>query len=110
MTNRIDGNQGAPLPAPSPSLGAGQVDRVDAGKTPDRANKPAVAAAKTDRVEVSQDATFVNTVVQAAHETPALREDKIAAAKKALADGTLGQDAGTLADALIDHMLDDQKS
>jgi anti-sigma28 factor (negative regulator of flagellin synthesis) len=51
----------------------------------------------------------VNSVVQAAHETPALREDKIAAAKKALADGTLGQDAGKLADAMIDHLLDDKK-
>jgi flagellar biosynthesis anti-sigma factor FlgM len=101
MTTRIDGNQGTPLPT--------QIDRVDSGKTPDRANKPAVAPARTDRVEVSQDATFVNEAVQAVHETPALREDKIAAAKKALADGTLGQDAGKLADALIDHMLDDTK-
>lgn len=101
MTTRIDGNQGTPLPT--------QIDRVDANKTPDRPNKPATPAAKTDRVEVSEDAAFVNTAVQAAHETPALREDKIAAAKKALADGTLGQDAATLADALIDHMLDDKK-
>jgi flagellar biosynthesis anti-sigma factor FlgM len=101
MTNRIDGNQGTPLPA--------QIDRVDASKTADRANKPAVQSPKSDRVEVSQDAAFVNTAVQAAHETPAIREDKVAAAKKALADGTLGQDAGTLADALIDHMLDDKK-
>jgi flagellar biosynthesis anti-sigma factor FlgM len=101
MTTRIDGNQGTPLPT--------QLDRVESGKTADRANKPAVAAAKTDRVEVSQDAAFVNTAVQAAHETPAIREDKVAAAKKAIADGTLGQDAGALADALIDHMLDDNK-
>lgn len=101
MTTRIDGNQGTPQPT--------QIDRVDATKTADRANKPAVAAAKTDRVEVSRDAAFVNSAVQAAHETPAMREDKIAAAKKALADGTLGQDAGKLADALIDHMLDDKK-
>jgi flagellar biosynthesis anti-sigma factor FlgM len=101
MTTRIDGNQGTPLPT--------QIDRVDANKTPDRANKPATPAAKTDRVEVSQDVAFVNSAVQAAHETPALREDKIAAAKKALADGTLGQDAAKLADSLIDHMLDDKK-
>jgi flagellar biosynthesis anti-sigma factor FlgM len=109
MTNRIDGNQGTPLP-PSTSLGPGQIERVDSGKTPERANKPAVSPAKADRVEVSQDAAFVNTVVQAAHETPAMRDDKIAAAKKALADGTLGQDAAKLADALIDHMLDDKTS
>ena len=100
MTNRIDGNQGTPLPT--------QVDRVDTAKTADRAPKPAQAA-KTDRVEVSKDAEFVHNAVQAAHETPAMREDKIAAAKKAIADGTLGQDAAKLADALIDHMLDDKK-
>lgn len=100
MTTRIDGNQGTPLTTP--------IDRVDANKTADRANKPAVQA-KTDRVEVSQDVAFVNTAVQAAHETPAIREDKVAAAKKALADGTLGHDAGKLADAMIDHMLDDKK-
>lgn len=101
MTTRIDGNQGTPLPT--------QIDRLDTGKTPDRANKPASVAAKQDRVEVSKDATFVNNAVQAAHDTPAMREDKIAAAKKALADGSLGRDAGKLADALIDHMLDDTK-
>ena len=101
MTTRIDGNQGTPLPT--------QIDRVDATKTADRANKPAVQTAKTDRVEVSQDAAFVNTAVQAAHETPAIRDHKVAAAKKALADGTLGQDAGKLADAVIDHMMDDKK-
>jgi negative regulator of flagellin synthesis FlgM len=101
MTTRIDGNQGTPLPT--------QIDRVETGKPADRANKPAPAASKTDRVEVSRDATLVNDAVQAAHDAPALREDKVAAAKKALADGTLGQDAGKLADAMIDHLLDDKK-
>jgi len=98
---RIDGHQGTPLPA--------QLERVETTRTPQRANKPAIPAAGTDRVEMSQDVAFANTVVQAVHETPELREDKIAAAKKALADGTLGQDAARLADALIDHMLDDKR-
>jgi hypothetical protein len=43
--------------------------------------------------------------VQAARNAPALRADKIVAAKKSLADGTLGRDAGVLADALIDHLI-----
>jgi len=93
MTTRIDGNQATSLPT--------QIDRVDSNTTAERANKPAVNTAKGDRVEVSKDATFVNTVVQAAHEAPAMREEKIAAAKKAIADGTLGQDAGKLADYLL---------
>jgi len=100
MTTRIDGNKGEPIQT--------HVDRIESGRQPDRANKPAVVA-KTDRVEVSKDAAFVNEAVQAAHETPAIREDKVAQAKKAIADGTLGADAGKLADALIDHMLDDKK-
>jgi anti-sigma28 factor (negative regulator of flagellin synthesis) len=47
--------------------------------------------------------------MQAANDVPATRSDKVEAAKKALAAGTLGADAGKLADALIDHMMDDKK-
>jgi flagellar biosynthesis anti-sigma factor FlgM len=95
------------MPLPTPSTG--QTERVDSGKVTDRAAKP-TPSPRTDRVEVSKEVEFVNTVVQATHDTPAVREDKVAAAKKAIADGTLGRDAGKLADALIDHMLDDKKS
>jgi flagellar biosynthesis anti-sigma factor FlgM len=71
-------------------------------------DQPYDPASTTDRVEVSQDGTFISTAVQAAHDAPAIREDKVARAKKALAGGTLGTDADALADALIDHMLDDE--
>ena len=104
MTTRIDGHQGSPIHP--------QVDRTDAGKAGDRLQKPGAPAKsepKTDRVEVSQGAAFVNEVAQAANQAPGIRADKVEQAKKALADGTLGADAGKLADALIDHMLDDKK-
>jgi len=100
MTSRIDGNQGAPLSA--------QVDRAEAAKATERAQNQAKAA-KADRVEVSSDAALMHSAVQAANDAPAVRADKVEAAKKALADGSLGADAGKLADALIDHMLDDKK-
>ena len=100
MTSRIDGNQGAPISA--------QVDRADAAKATERAQNQAKTA-KADRVEVSSDAALMNSAVQAANDVPAVRADKVEAAKKALADGSLGADAGKLADALIDHMLDDKK-
>ena len=100
MTSRIDGNQGTPLPT--------HVDRTESTKTTDRTLNQAKAA-QADRVEVSSDATLINSAVQAANETPAIRSDKVEAAKKALADGTLGADAGKLAEALIDHMMDDKK-
>ncbi|HLG55885.1 MAG TPA: flagellar biosynthesis anti-sigma factor FlgM [Vicinamibacterales bacterium] len=97
MTTRIDGNQGA-QPAP-------QIDRIEADRA-SQARKPAPIA-KVDRVEVSKDVDFVTHAVRAAHDIAAIREDKVAQAKKALADGTVGADAGKLADALIDHMLED---
>jgi flagellar biosynthesis anti-sigma factor FlgM len=104
MTTRIDGNQGTPIHP--------QVDRTDAGRSGERTQKqgaPGKPEPKTDRVEVSEGAAFVNEVVHAANQVPEVRMDKIEQAKKALADGTLGADAGKLADALIDHMLDDKK-
>ena len=100
MTSRIDGNQGTPLPA--------QIDRAEAAKSTERAQNQAKAA-KADRVEVSSDATLMNSAMQAANDVPAIRSDKVEAAKKALAAGTLGNDAGKLAEALIDHMMDDKK-
>jgi flagellar biosynthesis anti-sigma factor FlgM len=100
MTSRIDGNQGTPLST--------QVDRAEAAKSTERAQNQAKAA-KADRVEVSSDAALAHSAVQAANDAPSVRSDKVEAAKKALADGTLGADAGKLADALIDHMMDDKK-
>ena len=100
MTSRIDGNQGAPLST--------QVDRAEAAKATERAQNQ-TKAAKADRVEVSSDAALMHSAAQAANDAPAVRADKVEAAKKALADGSLGADAGKLADALIDHMLDDTK-
>ena len=100
MTSRIDGNQGTGIPTP--------VERTETAKSTDRAQNQAKAA-KADRVEVSSDAALMNAAAQAASDAPAVRADKVEAAKKALADGSLGADAGKLAEALIDHMMDDTK-
>ena len=62
-----------------------------------------------DRVEVSSDAALMNSAAQVANDAPAIRADKVEAARKALANGSLGADAGKLAEALIDHMMDDKK-
>jgi flagellar biosynthesis anti-sigma factor FlgM len=98
MTSRIDGNQGAPIPA--------QIERTDGARTSTRASQPPKPPAE-DRVEVSSDAALLGAAVQAAHDAPATRQDKVEAARKALAEGTLGSDANALADALIERMLDD---
>ena len=101
MTSRIDGNQSTPL--------SNQVDRAEAGRANERSQTQAKGAQAQDRVEVSSDATLLNSAVQAAQDAPPIRSEKVEAAKKALAEGTLGADAGKLADALIDHMMDDKK-
>jgi flagellar biosynthesis anti-sigma factor FlgM len=100
MTSRIDGNKGAPIST--------HVERTESGKAADRTQGKAKTA-KSDRVELSSDAALLNSAVQGAEGAPAIRSDKVEAAKKALAEGTLGADAGKLADALIDHMMDDKK-
>jgi flagellar biosynthesis anti-sigma factor FlgM len=101
LTTRIDENQGTTAPS--------QTDRHDAGRTSEQPENAAAPVVTADRVEAARDVDFVNSAVQAAQDAPAIRADKVAQAKKALADGTLGADAGTLADVLIDHMLDDTK-
>jgi negative regulator of flagellin synthesis FlgM len=97
---RIDGNHGTPL--------SGAVDRSEAGRANDRAQNQAKAA-KADRVEVSPDAALLNSALQAANDVPAIRQDKVEAARKALDSGKLGADSAKLADALIEHLMDETK-
>jgi len=98
MTTQIDGNSGTPL----------RVPRTEAGQADERLAQPAPRVA-ADLVETSKDAEVVKRAMQAENEAPAIRLDKVEQAKKALADGTLGTDSATLADAILDRMLDDQK-
>lgn len=101
MTSRIDGNQSTPV--------SSHVDRAESGRANERAQNQAKPPKTTDRVEVSSDATLMNSAVQAAQDAPSIRSEKVEAARKALAEGTLGADASALADAMIDHLLDDKK-
>jgi flagellar biosynthesis anti-sigma factor FlgM len=94
MTTRIDGNHGTPLPVEDTATEGG------------RATEP-TPQVTANRVEVSNDTQFVNQAVRAANEAPEIRRDKVEQARNALADGTLGADATTVADAIIDQMLDD---
>jgi flagellar biosynthesis anti-sigma factor FlgM len=62
-------------------------------------------AGKTDTVEVSSDAKLMAAALKAASEPAEIRADKVEAAKKKLAAGEVGNDAGRLADRLIDDLL-----
>ena len=62
-------------------------------------------AVSGDTVEVSADAKLMAAALKAASEPTAVRADKVEAAKQKLAAGEIGNDAGRLADRLIDDLL-----
>jgi flagellar biosynthesis anti-sigma factor FlgM len=62
-------------------------------------------AVSADTVEVSSDAKLMSAALKAASEPTAVRADKVEAAKQKLAAGEVGNDAGRLADRLIDDLL-----
>lgn len=106
MTTPIDGNSGGPLPT---QIDKAETTRTEASRSGERGNKAAARPAGSDRVEVSADAALMREAVKAAQDAPDVRSEKVEAAKKALADGTLGADAGKLADALLSKMTDELK-
>lgn len=64
---------------------------------------------KGDRVDVSSDAKqaqgLVADAVKAANALPDIRPDAVARGRALLESGTLGADAGKLADAILDDLL-----
>ncbi len=94
---KIDGNRLTNDPA---------VPQLDATRTVKSGKAGGAAGTGSgDRVEVSAEGQFVTNALKAADGSPAIREEKVAAARKALAEGRIGRDTVTLADKMIDHML-----
>lgn len=81
--------------------------RLESAKTAERASGPGAARSgnATDRVEVSSDAQLVASAIRAAEEAPEVRPEAVERGRRALNDGTLGQDSGRLADRIIDALL-----
>jgi len=59
-----------------------------------------------DSVSVSTDAQLATTAAREAAAAPAIRQDKVDAARKALAAGTVGNDSRKLADKMISSLLE----
>ena len=62
-------------------------------------------ASSCDTVEVSSDAKLLSQAMKLAHDTPDIRADVVERMREKLAAGTVGNDAGRLADSLLDSML-----
>ena len=59
-----------------------------------------------DSIQLSSDAQLLHGALKAAADLPATRTDKVEEARRKLASGELGRDAGQLADRLIDDLLE----
>jgi flagellar biosynthesis anti-sigma factor FlgM len=62
-------------------------------------------AATGDRVEVSADAKLLSEAMKTAATTPDIRTDVVERMKQKLAAGEVGNDAGRLADRMLDSIL-----
>jgi len=58
-----------------------------------------------DTVEVSADAKLLSQAVKLANDSPDIRTDVVDRMREQLAAGTVGNDAGRLADRMIDDLL-----
>jgi flagellar biosynthesis anti-sigma factor FlgM len=62
-------------------------------------------AAAGDRVELSGDAALRAAALKAANDAPAIRTELVEQMKQKLSAGKIGNDAGALADAILDDQL-----
>ncbi|MDP1569100.1 MAG: flagellar biosynthesis anti-sigma factor FlgM [Vicinamibacterales bacterium] len=94
---KIEGNR--------PNQEASTTQRLDGIKNGRSGQAATVGARQGDRVQLSPDAALAQSALQAAGETPAIRQDVVERARKALDAGQIGNDPERLADRLIDQML-----
>jgi flagellar biosynthesis anti-sigma factor FlgM len=84
-------------------IGTQRVDQANV----DRSTRPGRQAdTGTDSVKLSADAQLATTAARDAAAAPAIRQDKVDAARKALEAGRIGQDPHALADRIIDSLLE----
>ena len=101
MSMRIDGK--------TQSTDAEAARRLESTAAAEKSSGPRAArpAGSSDRVEVSSDAQLVASAIRAAEDAPAVRPEAVERGRRALEDGTLGQDTDRLADRIIKSLLDE---
>ena len=101
MTMKIDGNRTAQDAEAAKATEAAQ--KVAEKRVAKKSDLP--TGTGTDKVEVSSDAKLMAAALKASTEAPAVRADVVEAMKKKLEAGEIGNDAGRLADRIIDDLL-----
>lgn len=83
-----------------------QTDRTDSVKRAETDAAARAGAKGTDAITLSSTAQLAAKAVTAAGDQDGMRADEIARAKKLLVSGALGLNSDSLADAIIDRVLD----
>ena len=101
MAMKIDGNRTTQDTEATKATEAAQ--KVNEKRVAKKSDLP--GATGTDKVEVSSDAKLMAAALKASTDAPAVRADVVEAMKKKLEAGEIGNDAGRLADRIIDDLL-----
>ena len=99
MSMRIDGQA-----QPTDAEAARRLESTNQAEKPS-GPRSSHAAGSSDRVEVSSDAQLVASAIRAAEESQGIRPEAVERGRRALEDGTLGQDTTRLADRIISSLL-----
>jgi anti-sigma28 factor (negative regulator of flagellin synthesis) len=83
-----------------------QTDRTDSVKRAETDAAARAGAKGTDAITLSPAAHLAAKALAAAGESDGIRADEVARAKKLLVSGALGLNSDSLADAIIDRVLD----
>lgn len=97
---KIEGNR--------PNVDASAAGKVESARTSSSKGKDRADKANGDAVTVSPDVALAQRAIDSASEPTGVRPDAVARGKALLASGSLGNDAGKLADTLIQRLLDNQ--
>ena len=95
---KIEGNR--------PNVDSSAAGKVDAARTASSNGKDRAGRASGDAVTVSPDVELAQRAIDSASQPTAIRPDAVERGKALLAKGSLGTDAGQLADTLIQRFLD----
>jgi flagellar biosynthesis anti-sigma factor FlgM len=79
----------------------GATERTEADKRTGKAG----AKGGSDSIQLSSDAQLLHGALKAAADLPVTRAERVDEVRRKLANGEIGQDAGRLADRLIDDLL-----
>ena len=82
-------------------------ERINESRTRPAGTTETSGPAHGDTVQLSSQARLVDQALRAASTQSPVRADKVESVKQKLAAGEIGQDAGRLADRLIDHLLEE---